>query len=85
MRSFEVITSVVNRSDGRLPPTQLGAAFIPGDSACFPGDPDIIVAKVNRFSFVGRSFKQSVYICSWVEVFKKSQSVAGRKIQPGAP
>ena len=62
MRSFDVIISGVNRSDSRLRPTQFGAVLIPGDSACFPGAPDIIVAKVNRFSFAGRSFKQSVYI-----------------------
>ena len=62
MRSFDVIISGVNRSEGRLPPTQLGAALIPGDSACFPGDPGIILATFNRFGFVGRSFKQSVYI-----------------------
>lgn len=62
MRSFEVITSGVNRSDGCLQPTQLGAASIRRASVCFPDDPDVVVAKVNRFGFVGRSFKQSVHI-----------------------
>jgi len=45
---------------------------MPGGLACFPGDPVIIVAKVNRFGFVGRSFKQSVHILPLGEVFKKS-------------
>ena len=31
-------------------------------SVCFPDDPDIVGAKVNRFGFVGRSFEQSVHI-----------------------
>jgi hypothetical protein len=34
---------------------------------------------------MGRSFKQGVHILPLGEVFKKSQSVAGRTIQPGAP
>jgi hypothetical protein len=61
MRSFDVIASGVNRSDGRLQPTQLGTVLIPEDSACFPGAPGLIVAKVNRLGFVGRSFKQRVH------------------------
>jgi len=62
MRSFDVIISGVNRSDSRLRPTQFGAVLIPGDSACFPGDPGLIVTKVNRFGFLGWRFKQSVYV-----------------------
>ena len=31
-------------------------------SICFPDDPDVVGAKVNRFGFVGRSFEQSVHI-----------------------
>jgi hypothetical protein len=62
MRSFDVIISEVNRSDSRLRPTQFGAVLIPGDSACFPGDPGLIVTKVNRFGFLGWRFKQSVHI-----------------------
>jgi hypothetical protein len=62
MRSFDVIISGVNRSGNRLQPTQLGAALIPGDPACFPADPGLTVAKVNRFGFVDRSFEQSVHI-----------------------
>ena len=31
-------------------------------SVCFPDDPDVVGAKVNRFGFVGRSFEQSVHI-----------------------
>jgi hypothetical protein len=61
MRSFEAITSGVNRSDGRRQPTQQGAALIRRAAVCFPDDPDVVVAKVNRFGFVGRSFKQSVH------------------------
>ena len=72
MRSFDVIISGVNRSDNRFQPAQTEAASIPGGLARFPGDPDIIVAKVNRFSFAGRSFKQSVHILPLGEVFKKS-------------
>jgi hypothetical protein len=72
MRSFDVIISGVNRSDNRFQPAQPGAALMPGGLACFPGDPVIIVAKVNRFGFVGRSFKQSVHILPLGEVFKKS-------------
>jgi hypothetical protein len=62
MRSFEVITSGVNRSDGCLQPTQLGAALIRRASVCFPDDPGVVGAKASRFGFVGRSFKQSVHI-----------------------
>ena len=62
MCSFEVITSGVNRSDGCLQPTPLGAALIRRASVRFPDDPDVVGAKVNRFGFVGRSFEQSVHI-----------------------
>ena len=62
MLSFEVITSEVNRSDGRLQLTQLGAALIREDLACFPGGLATIVATFNHFGFVGRSCKQSVHI-----------------------
>ena len=72
MRSFEVITSGVNRSDSRLQPTQPGAALIQRAFVCFPNNPDVVVAKVNRFGFVGRSFKQSFHILPLGEVFKKS-------------
>jgi hypothetical protein len=61
MRSFEVITSGVNRSDGRLQPT-LGAALMRRAFVCYPDDSDVVVAKVNRFGFAGRRFKQSVHI-----------------------
>jgi hypothetical protein len=61
MRSFEVIKSEVNRLGCRLQPTQHGAALIQGDSACFPGVPGVVVAKVNRFGLVGMSFKERVH------------------------
>jgi hypothetical protein len=48
MRSFEVITSGVSRPAGRLHPTQ--------------DDPDVVAPKVNRFGFLGRSFKHSVHL-----------------------
>lgn len=31
-------------------------------SVCFPEDPKVVVAKVNRFGFVGRNFKENVHI-----------------------
>ena len=62
MRSFEVIMPEANRSGSRLQPKRRGAALIQGDSVCFSGGPGVVVAKVNRFGFVGRGFKQSVHI-----------------------
>ncbi len=64
MRSFEVIKSEVNqvnRLGCRLQPTQHGSALIQGDSACFPGDPGVVVAKANRFGLVERSFKERIH------------------------
>jgi hypothetical protein len=61
MRSFEVSASEPNRSGSRLQPKRRGAASIQRDSACFPGATDIVVTKVNRFGFVGRSVKESVH------------------------
>jgi hypothetical protein len=40
---------------------QLGVALIRMASVCFPDDPVVVMAKVNRFGFVGRSFKQSIH------------------------
>jgi len=62
MHSFEVITPEANCPRSRLQPKRHGAALIQKVSVFFVGDPDVVVAKVNRFSFVGRSFKQSVHI-----------------------
>jgi hypothetical protein len=62
MFSLETITPRVDRSDGRLQPTQPGAALIRRASVCFPDDPDAAAAKVHRFGFVSRGFKQSVHI-----------------------
>jgi hypothetical protein len=44
-----------------LPATAHGAGVIWKASVCFPDDLDIVVAKANRFSFVGWSFKLSVH------------------------
>jgi hypothetical protein len=62
MRSHEIITPEANRPGSGLQPTQLEAALIRRATVCFPDDPDVVVARVNRFGFVGRSFKQSVHI-----------------------
>jgi hypothetical protein len=61
MRQFEVITSGVNRLDGRLQPTQPGASSIWRDSVCIPDTPDVVVAKLGLFGFVGMSFKTSIH------------------------
>jgi hypothetical protein len=62
MRSFERVTPEASRSDNRLQPTQLEAALIRRAAVRVPDDPDAVAAKVNRFGFVSRSFKQSVHI-----------------------
>jgi hypothetical protein len=62
MRSFEVITPEANRPGSRLQPKRHGAASIQKDLVCIPGDPDVVVAKVNHFGFVGWGFKQSVHV-----------------------
>jgi len=36
---------------------QDGAALIQREWVCVPDDPGVVVAKVNRFGFVGRGFK----------------------------
>ena len=60
-RKVDDITSELNRSDGRVQPAQLPAALIWTASVCFPDAPGHVVAKVNRFGFVGRSFMRSVH------------------------
>jgi hypothetical protein len=86
MRSFEVIASGVNRSEGRLRPTRPATALIRRPSVCSPDDPDVVVAKVSRFGFGGRSFEQSVHIFApGPTVFMKSQGVVVRETQSGAP
>jgi hypothetical protein len=62
MRSHEIIASEVNCSGSRLQPKRHGAALIQKVSVFFVGDPDVIVAKVNRFGLVGRRFKVRVHI-----------------------
>lgn len=62
MRSREVIPPEANRPGPRLRPKRHGAALIRRASVCSPDNPDLVVAKVNRFGFVGRSFKQRVHI-----------------------
>jgi len=62
MRSHEIIASEVNCSGSRLQPKWHGAALIQKVSVFFVGDPDVIVAKVNRFGLVGRRFKVRVHI-----------------------
>jgi len=68
MRSLEVIIAGVNRSDGGPQPMQLRAALRWRVSVCFPEDPEIVLAKVNRFGFVGTSVKRSVHhaLNSWL-------------------
>ena len=61
MRSHEIIASEVNCSGSRLQPKRHGAALIQKVSVFFVGDPDVIVAKVNRFGLVGRRFKERVH------------------------
>lgn len=61
MRSYEIITSEVTRLGSRLQPKRHGAVLIRRVSVGFVGDPPVVVAKVNRFSFVGRSFEQIVH------------------------
>jgi hypothetical protein len=61
MCSFEVTAPEANRPGSRLQPKRHGAASIQRDSVCIPGGSDVVVAKVNRFGFVGRSFKQNVH------------------------
>jgi len=60
--SHEIIASEVNCSGSRLQPKRHGAALIQKVSVFFVGDPDVIVAKVNRFGLVGRRFKVRVHI-----------------------
>jgi hypothetical protein len=62
MRAFEIITPEANRPASRLQPKRRRAASIQKDSECIPSDPDAVVAKVKRFGFAGRCFKQSVHI-----------------------
>jgi hypothetical protein len=62
MRSHEVTMPEANRLGPRLQPKRRGAAWVQGNSICFSGDPGGGVAKINRFGFVSRSFKQSVHI-----------------------
>jgi hypothetical protein len=57
MRQFEGIASGVNRSNGHLQPTPLGAALLRRASACFPNGPDVVMAKISRFGSLGRRFK----------------------------
>ena len=62
MRSFEIITSEVNRLGSRLQPKWHGAPLIRMVSVCFPDEPVVVVARTNRFGFVGWSFEQSIHI-----------------------
>ena len=62
MRTFEVITPEANRPGSRLQPKRHGAASIQKELVCISGNLDVVVAKVNRFGFVGRVFKRSVHV-----------------------
>lgn len=62
MRSLELTMPEANRLGPRLQPERRGAVRIQGNSICFSGDSGVVVAKVNRFGFVSRSFKQSIHI-----------------------
>jgi hypothetical protein len=53
MCSFEIITPEANHPGYRLQPKRHRAASMQKDSACIPGDPDVVVAKGNLFGFVG--------------------------------
>ena len=63
MRSFEIIAPEANRPASRLQPKRRGTASVQKDSEGIPGDPDAVVAQVNRFGFVGRRFKLSIHSC----------------------
>lgn len=60
MRSFEIITSEVNRLGSRLQPKWNGAALIRRASVCFSDV--LVVSKTNRFGFVGWGFEQSIHV-----------------------
>jgi hypothetical protein len=62
MRSHELTMPEANRLGPRLQPERRGVAWVQENSICFSGDPVVVVAEVNRFGFVSRSFKQSVHI-----------------------
>jgi hypothetical protein len=64
MCSYDFITPGVNRSDGGPQPTRRGAAPIQRNSGCLPGDPDIVVARVNRFGIVDRSSSHGIHFLS---------------------
>jgi len=78
MRAFEVITPEANRPTPRLQPKRRGAVSIQKDPEGIPGDPDVVGAKVNSFSFAGRGFKQSVHLRFWGGPFKKLHGVVVR-------
>jgi len=50
-----------NRLGPRHQPKRRGAVRIQGNWICWSGDPGVVVAKVNRFGFVSRSFKQGIH------------------------
>lgn len=62
MRSHEIITLEAYRPGSRLQPEWSGVALLGRVSACLVGDPDLLVAKVNCFGLVIRSFELAVHI-----------------------
>ena len=61
MRSHEFTMPEANRLGPRHQPKRRGAVRIKGNWICLSGDPGAVVAKVNRFGFVSRSFKQGIH------------------------
>ena len=49
-----------DRLGPRHQPKRRWTAWVQGNSICYSGDP-VVVAKVNRFGFVSRSFKLRIH------------------------